>query len=153
MRWYLTQYRAEPGRKATFADCRGSYCSYIYASSVRSARAKAKARGIGEIVGYGDKRHRGPWFGSRPYLYPSELLLRRKVDPAAVFHAATFLSYLLANCKRHRGGRLDHSKMLLGDEGLLHQLAHCLHLHTPGRRRMAETLRYFEHKVPGYTDD
>jgi hypothetical protein len=154
-RWYLTRYAAEPGRrarpfsKAKHADERSwvsFYSSYIWATSWTNAERKARLRGIGEIV-EGESCRRG-----NPERRPSELLAKRRLtlrDRLAIIHGATFVTFLLMNCRRSRT-MLDRSKMLVGDQGLLHQLVHCLSFGRPRRRKMIAMLDSFERKIPGF---
>jgi hypothetical protein len=156
MAWYLTAYRAmgtppkRPPRRSV-----GAYGSYIWANSHRQARARARRRGIGEWLDLNAAGRPRTLNGRRPpYMLPSEMLRKRwswtPKRRLELIHATTFLAFLLSNCRRGRT-RLQHHQMLLGDEGLLHQVAHCMSLGTPRRRDLARTVANFERLVPGYT--
>lgn len=138
----MTAYPADPSHAIGTAsdEIINSYSSYVWAKSERHARLLAKRRNIGEVVIGGSQK-------AAPYPYLSELLRKRSMRPKDkidAIHAATFLGYLLMqSCG---APPCD----VIGDEGLVHQVIHCLAFGTPKRAHLAEVASYFERRVPGY---
>lgn len=138
--WYSTIYTAggheQPDVTGRYA---GHYGGHIWARSWRHARAVARRRGIYEVVdGYiGTKR---------PYDPPSVLLMRRKPDVPRLFHAACFMGWLASRANVVTGTEM------LSDQGLIHELAHYLHIGPDYMKRQAvrDALREIERAIPGY---
>lgn len=146
-RWYITSYPAFPGHKGAVdpdvpenGAVVGLYGSYIWARSLPDAKRKAKARGIGERV-YGVIGR------AMPYEPVSAQLRRKCLTPKrrlAIIHGATFLAYLAS-----RGLKLR-PWQVLGDNGFLHELVHCMAHGEPGRKETIAMVADIERRVPGY---
>lgn len=141
MPWYATEYEPWPvaAQQGSSLD---KYGSFIWAKSRKHAGAIAEQRRIGEIVGERVRRKAMP----RPEPAASELLKARMTPAQRVefLHAVVFLAFVYG---RSRGADLC---TLLGDEGLVHQAVHAMQHGSPPRAALAETIRHFERRTPGY---
>lgn len=119
----------------------GDYSSFIRARDMKQARKLALQRGLGERV-------LCLWGGKRaPYVRPSELLAKRSLTPKQrmdVIHGTCWLSYLLMQSMKTPPADT------VGDEGILHQVIHYMSSGQPRKQGLIDSLRHYEHLVPGY---
>lgn len=121
----------------------GDYSSFIRAPDRRAADRLARNRGIGEKV----ICEWAPEGRKAPYLKPSELMAKRALTARQrleLIHGVTWLSYILMQSMK------TPPSIVLGDEGIVHQVIHCMISGRPLRSSLVATLQHFEQLAPGY---
>jgi len=122
MRKFLTKYQAHGDM----------YALHIYATSLAKAKRIAVARNIGEVI--------------EGELTEWEFVSQRTSNPMEALHEACFLSYLAM-----KAGAMDVDDVL-GDKGVLHEMAHLLHLSNKkiDAQEFCGQLAHLRSIIPGY---
>lgn len=135
MPWYRTQYKT----RGMFRD--RDMSAYIYADTVEQANDFIVARKLDEVL-YEEVTH-----NVVPYIPPSIQLekdITTKEQFAELMHAVCWLSFLWAKSKPTVS-----LTNLVGDDGILHDVIHCIHLQYP-KDRVIKMLQQIEQSIPGY---
>ena len=123
MKRFITEYYQEGER----------YASYVFAYSYEDAFKLCNERNIGElIIGEANCSSGTPSSNVE--------------DLVEILHEACFLSYLAL-----KAGRVSIDE-ILGDKGIVHEIAHYLHLspEKKGAQEFKEQLAHLKRVIPGY---
>jgi len=136
MPWFMTAYYADgsppPGIEESWV---GAFGGYIFANSMRQAKAFAKRRGLNEGVAWRCGQ-------AAPYRLPSEWIAKRRPDPTDVFHSLIWMGHLAL---KSGVATVDE---VFGDEGIVHVYAH-MRSGRPRRKELIKRVREIERRIPG----
>jgi hypothetical protein len=138
MPWFMTKYQTS-GRHLD-RQMRG----YIYANNQEEAALKASLRNLGEeiVEDVGD---------GTPYVPPSEQLFNLQYynyeQVINLIHGTLWLAFLWSQYDKSVS-----TKDLVGDDGIVHDVVHCITLFYP-KERVITMLQQIEKEVPGYLSD